>query len=150
MSGGKEARVDLQELCAAYADYSPDNRYYLDLETGEVLYLSEFMDEGVAEELESRIVEGCRGRYVSVPCESSGEGYRDMEDFIVTVVDAGARERLFEAISGRGAFRRFRDVLLDYPELRERWFGFKDGRVLERVHEWLESEGIDVPGEECN
>ena len=78
--------------------------------------------------------------------ESSAEGYRDMEDFIVTVEDERVREKLLVAVNGRGAFKRFKDVLLDYPDLRVGWFGFKDGRVLDRVYEWLEFEGIYVSG----
>jgi len=69
-----------------------------------------------------------------------------MEDFIVTVEDERVREKLIVAVNGRGAFKRFKDVLLDYPESRGRWFRFKEGRVLDRVMEWLESEGIDVSG----
>jgi hypothetical protein len=39
------------------------------------------------------------------------------------------QERLEDAISGCSAYRHFKDVLLDYPTERERWF------QLER--EWL-------------
>lgn len=146
MKSRKEVHVDLQELCIAYSHYSADSRYYLDLETGEVIYVSEFMDEDLTGELEERIEEGYGERIISIPCESSEEGYRDMEDFIVTVEDERVREKLIVAVNGRGAFKRFKDVLLDYSESRGRWFRFKEGRVLDRVMEWLESEGIDVSG----
>ena len=146
MKSRKEVHVDLQELCAAYSHHSADSRYYLDLETGEVIYVSEFMDDDLTGELEERIEEGYGERIISIPCESSAEGYRDMEDFIVTVEDERVREKLIVAVNGRGAFKRFKDVLLDYPESRDRWFGFKEGRVLDRVYEWLEFEGIDVSG----
>jgi len=46
------------------------------------------------------------------------------------------------AINGKGAFRRFKDVLLDYPEEREEWFQFKGAKVQERALEWLND--IDV------
>ena len=138
--------VDIQELCAAYSHYSADSRYYLDLETGDVIYVSEFMDEDLTGELEEKIEEGYGERIISIPCESSGEGYRDMEDFIVTVEDERVREKLLVAVNGRGAFKRFKDVLLDHLELRDKWFEFKEGRVLDRVMEWLEFEGIDVSG----
>ena len=41
------------------------------------------------------------------------------------------------AINGKGAFRRFKDVLLNYPEERERWFHCKDNRAQARALEWL-------------
>ena len=51
-----------------------------------------------------------------------------MEDFIATVEGERLAELLEVAIKGKGAFRRFKDVLLNYPEERVRWFEFKDDR----------------------
>ncbi|PZS00922.1 MAG: hypothetical protein DLM70_12855 [Chloroflexi bacterium] len=36
-----------------------------------------------------------------------------------------------------------KDILLDYPEERERWFQFKDARFLDRAREWLADEEIE-------
>jgi hypothetical protein len=52
-----------------------------------------------------------RGLGLWVHCEGSRDGYRDMERFIGTVRDPGRADRLEIAISGRGAFRRFKDIL---------------------------------------
>lgn len=35
------------------------------------------------------------------------------------------------------AFRRFKDALAGYPELCERWFAVKGGRLCVRVRDWL-------------
>ena len=51
------------------------------------------------------------------------------------------------AISGRGAFRRFKDVLLRYPEERERWFQFKNEWMQERALEWLDDIGVTLAEE---
>jgi Uncharacterised protein family (UPF0158) len=40
------------------------------------------------------------------------------------------------------AFRRFKDVLLDYPTEREAWFAFRDGHVRGAARDWLEEKGI--------
>ncbi len=66
-----------------------------------------------------------------------------MEGFIETVANKRLAERLARAIQGRGPFGRFKDVLLDYPVERERWFAFRDARQRERVLEWLECEGVE-------
>jgi hypothetical protein len=94
--------------------------------------------------LEADQVEAQYGsRYIGVPQADSHEGYRDMEDFIVTVEDERLQDQLWRAISGRGAFRYFKDVLHDHFHERERWFAFKDARLKQRVLDWLESEGIE-------
>src|SRR5256885_1192411 len=83
-------------------------------------------------------------RYVRVPALESSEGYQIMEDFIATVGDRRLQGLLELAIRGRGAFRRFKDVLAEYPRERERWFAFHDARLRELVLRWLESEGIEA------
>jgi hypothetical protein len=82
-------------------------------------------------------------RYTSVPHATSHEGYRDMEDFIVTVQDQRLQNQLWDAIRGRGAFRRFKDVLSYHPRERERWFEFQDELMQRRVVKWLNSKGIE-------
>lgn len=54
------------------------------------------------------------------------------------------KEKLWIALNGRGAFRRFKDVLLNYAEKREKWFSFKDERLKKRVMEWLEENEIEL------
>ena len=125
----------------AMEDSSYEHEYYLDLETGEILFLSEYMDDEETEKLKDRIDDES-DRYERIPKAESHEGYEDMQDFIATVKDEHLAELLEVAINGKGAFRRFKDVLLNYPEERERWFQFKDDRMQERALEWLDD--IDV------
>ena len=141
MEGKKLLRIDLDELCSAVEDSSYEHEYYLDLETGEILFLSDYMDDEETEKLRDRIDEE-PDRYEQIPKAESHEGYEDMQDFIATVEDEHLAELLDVAINGKGAFRRFKDVLLSYPEERERWFKFKDDRVQGRALEWLDD--IDV------
>jgi hypothetical protein len=61
-----------------------------------------------------------------------------MQDFIDTVNDERLSELLEMAIKGKGSFRRFKDVLLNYPEDREKWFHFKNNRMQARAVEWLD------------
>ncbi|MBS3782214.1 MAG: hypothetical protein KGY66_08470 [Candidatus Thermoplasmatota archaeon] len=138
-----QLEVDIDELCEAYEFSNFENSYYLDLDTGEVLLIVHH--SGVAEQNrknKKKIEQDDEGRYIKVPSTDSREGYRDMQDFIQTVDDKDLREKLRIAIDGKGAFRRFKDVLKRYPEERERWFEFKDERTRKRVLEWLERQEI--------
>jgi hypothetical protein len=90
-----------------------------------------------------RVERGYGNRYIGVPQGEPSEGYRDMEDFILIVQDERLQDRLWDAIRGRGAFRRFKDVLYVHPAEQERWYAFKDRRLEERVIRWLADEGIE-------
>ncbi len=83
-------------------------------------------------------------RFLRVPVVDSREGYRDMEEFVGTVQRDSVRLRLEQALDGKGAFRRFKDALLSFPQERERWFAFEQERLRQRMLDWLASEGIEA------
>jgi hypothetical protein len=141
MEKKKTLKIGLDELYSAMENSSYQVEYYLDLETGKILFVSQGMDDAITGKLKNQIEE-VLGRYEPIPKMESYEGYRDMQAFIATVEDEHLSELLEVAINGKGAFRRFKDVLLNYPEERERWFQFKDDRMKERALEWLDD--IDV------
>jgi hypothetical protein len=94
--------------------------------------------------LEADLVEQEYGtRYLRVERDDPYGDYRDMERFIGTVRDGRLRERLWNAIQGRGAFRRFKDLLARHPDVEEAWFAFKDARLEKRVADWLEYHNIE-------
>jgi hypothetical protein len=72
----------------------------------------------------------------------SHDGYGDMEAFISTVTDPDRADRLAIAITGKRAFRRFKDVLARWPEELERWFVFSGERRRGRARAWLTSAGV--------
>jgi len=146
MDEKRALKIDLEDLCLAMENSSYDLDYYLDLETGEVIFISDYMDDANLEELKDRIDEN-PDRYEPIPKAESYEDYDDMVDFISTVEDEHLVELLEIAIDGKGAFRRFKDVLARYPEKKERWYRFKNERMKERAISWLETIGISLQGE---
>jgi hypothetical protein len=67
-----------------------------------------------------------------------------MERFIASVEDSSLRRQLSAAIDGKGAFRRFKDVLMNYPVERERWFTFRSERLRDCMESWLTAHGIEA------
>ncbi|MGV9205917.1 MAG: UPF0158 family protein, partial [Promethearchaeia archaeon] len=118
----------------AYKFSSSERSYYLDTETGKVLLIvhrTRVVEQN--RKNKKKVEQDDEGRYVEVPSRDSREGYRDMQDFILTVEDEGRKEKLRIAIYGRGAFRRFKDVLRELSDMREKWFEFKERRIKEGV-----------------
>lgn len=91
-----------------------------------------------------RVEQAYGTRYLRVERDDPYGDYRDMERFVGTVEDDRLRERLWDAIQGRGAFRRFKDLLARHPQLEEAWFEFKDARLQARVADWLELHDIEL------
>ena len=63
------------------------------------------------------------------------EKYNLMEEFASQQKSERLAELLWVALNGKGAFRRFKDVLLNYPEARQKWFDFE--------YEWMKRKAID-------
>ena len=83
-------------------------------------------------------------RYLRIDPTSSREQYRWMERFVSSVSDQPLRERLLIAIDGKGAFRRFKDVLLAFPAERERWFAYRSELLHFHIQTWLDHMRIEV------
>ena len=132
--------VDLEELAGVLEGDPVTGGGRIDLRTGEVWpqpaieYAKETGDFDEDEEDDEE-------RWLWVECEGSHAGYRDMELFIAAVEDTGQADRLSIAIGGRGAFRRFKDVLSRWPELLELWYAFSEDRQRGRARAWLAAKG---------
>lgn len=127
------AQIDLSELAEALEDHSYEHGWYIDRATGEMLMMPDYVDD--VEDLEDRDL-------VAIAATSSDESYQDLVDFSTRVRDPRARDLLLRAIEGRGAFRRFKDTLFEFPHLRKDWFAFHDTRMERRAIEWLRDEGL--------
>jgi hypothetical protein len=75
--------------------------------------------------------------YLRIEPVSSREQYRWMERYIPMVEDSELQAKLTRAIDGKGAFRRFKDVLMSYGPERERWFAFRSERLRIFMEAWL-------------
>ncbi len=124
--------ISWEALEDAFENNAPEVHSYLHLSTGEVLRVV----DGVADPaMHQRIASDTN--YQRVDPVSSREQYRWMERFIATVTEPDLRSRLVAAIDGKGAFRRFKDVLMAYPVERERWFEFRTERLRACMDAWL-------------
>jgi predicted nucleotidyltransferase len=124
-------RVRLGDLAEALEDHSAETSWWFDPDTGES---EPYIDLGSAEFEDDHPEERGLIRIEPIP---SREAYADMEDFTGRVRDPRTRDRLERAIAGRGAFRRFKDALYEFPDLRQSWFAFHDARMERRAIEWL-------------
>jgi len=83
----RKVKVNLSELINAFDDCCIGYEFYLDIKTGELLYTSdEFMDSEEIEKIYERMKNEPE-RYLSIPTESSREGYQDMVAFTESLKD---------------------------------------------------------------
>ena len=158
----KRLKVDVEDIAICMERQGQGERCaYLDMETGETILIpdevmSALEDEEYRQDLPAweaellpmakEISEGS-SRYVEIPARFSDEAYEVMGDFAAGVKNANIRREIENALDGKGAFRRFKNVLRERPELEKEWFKFKASRDKEKVKEWLKSVGIETEEE---
>lgn len=149
-------RVKLSEIIGEMELQHDQGSLYLNKKTGEVVLL---IDEELltAEEEESSeelpewqreamkvakdILENGEN-YVELPSKEEINEYRIMEDFCRSVEDRRISEKLFDAIKGRGAFRRFKDNIVRLG-IEDRWYKYKKEAFKKIAIEWCEDNDID-------
>jgi hypothetical protein len=133
----RDVPIDWEALEDAFENNAPEVHSYLHLATGEVLRVV----DGIADpEMHSRIASDAT--YLRIEPVSSREQYRWMERFIPMVEDKPLSDLLVQAIDGKGAFRRFKDVLMSHGAERERWFAFRSERLRVFMEAWLTAHAL--------
>ncbi|MCA9672574.1 MAG: hypothetical protein KC503_43570 [Myxococcales bacterium] len=133
--------VNWPDVETAFERNSPGLHSYIDRNSGEVLVV---VDGSADDEDKRRRIAKKPSDFVRIDPASSREQYRWMERFVATVDDKPLRDRLLIAIDGKGAFRRFKDVLLSFPAERERWFNYRADLLHHHINRWFEARG-DTP-----
>lgn len=123
----------------AFENNAPEVHSYLHVATGEVIRVV----DGVADpSMHTRIASD--PGYLRVDPVSSREQYRWMERFIASTEESELRAKLVHSIDGKGAFRRFKDVLMSFPAARERWFTFRSERLRSCMETWLSANRVEA------
>ena len=129
-------KIDLNQAAEEFEVISEDTYLFYNTETGEFDFYNENFDE--AEEL---IEEFEEGNWIAAPRQHDLHEYGIMEAFTKNVADDHASELLFPALRGKGAFRRFKDVLRRIG-LENEWYAFKHKAFVNLAREWCIMNGL--------
>ncbi|WP_147532281.1 UPF0158 family protein [Bacillus marasmi] len=149
-------KVKLEDIIEGIEMQSEENRAYLNLKTGGVVYVS--LDElSMAEEEEDfetlpewqqnelklaiDIVENFED-YVSLRACIEINEYRMMENFCFSLKDNNKSEILLHSIKGKGAFRRFKDNAIRLG-IVSKWYDYRNNCYKEIAREFCESNNIN-------
>ena len=136
----RELYIDWIGLHSAFQMNVPEVRCFLCIEDGKVHKLAPG-DAALA------TVRAETDRYMPIEAVPSRIQYQWLDEFIRTIDDPALRTRLEAAINGKGAFRRFKDILLTLPDERRRWFEFRDQMMRKRIIEWVSEQGVHALNE---
>lgn len=133
-----QVAVDWAELEGALENNSPELHSFLNKQSGDVIRIF-----NGTENAERRLQEvEADPAYVYIEPISSREQYRWMEEYIEELEDCPLKDKLNIAVDGKGAFRRFKDVLVQDADKREIWFAKRSEKLQAHIAEWLKAKNI--------
>ena len=78
-----------------------------------------------------------KGTAYELPLWEPSDGYRLMEQFVLTLRNPVYKEHLSSILHcGSGVFRKYKDALNQRPDIERMWFSFKEKEMKNRVSEW--------------
>jgi hypothetical protein len=156
----KAVTLNFDPIQQSMRDLSRDTHdYYFNKSTGKVIALSKGLIHFLTQEpstfrdllpeWESRMIPVARqiiingsAEFVRIP-EAFGQPEHEwMAKFLPDVRSIKMRHKLQLALRGRGACRRFQEILSEVPDEKKRWTVFRARCWKEKIQNWLEGLGL--------
>jgi Xaa-Pro aminopeptidase len=117
------------------------NKCYINKETGIIIFTPDF-DSGYADEelWEDDIneLEENWDKYIEIDRMESHESFEIMADFAENVDSRELRDSLINALNKKHPFQNFKWVVDNSGPYRQKWFDFKNQRLIDWVNDQLE------------
>lgn len=87
-------------------------------------------------------IENNFGDYVEIMGMDSHESFRVITDFVETMDNDKLKEKLIHALDRPKPFRNFKITIDNSGPYREKWFKFKDKKLIDWVESQLQEKGL--------
>lgn len=156
----KALTVDFDLIVQSMRDITRETSdYFLDRANGKVISLSRQLIRALArEEMETRpevpeweapmipmareIVLLGSDRYLRIPEAFGRPEHAWMIKFAEEFRTQKVKQKMLQALRGRGSCKRFKEILSEMPDDLQRWTVFRHRRWEEKIQAWLETFGI--------
>lgn len=104
-----------------------------------------YMDEALTGEDSSALLADIEENwedYIHLPTSYDINEYHMMEEFICSLPEGIVQDELERGICGRGAFRRFKDLVYRFG-IEKEWFAFRDQEYKKIAIQWCERHNIE-------
>lgn len=133
-------KVNLNELINAIESCGDEDAFYYNKVREEIVYLSDYSLTGIDYSELSDEIE-YTDNYIALPSKYDRYDHQIMKSFIFTIEDEKTSDLLLQAISRRGAFRNFKDLIY-YFEIVDEWYKFQQATFKKIALDWCHCNNI--------
>lgn len=138
MSHLKVERLDIIE---AFESNNPSISYFLNRESGEVIKVP---DDFCPDETILGIDYFSDRKFIRIPRISDKEGLRIREEYRTKIQNEDLYDKLEDILMGRGALKKFVDILRVYPKYYTAWLDFKNEEIIKIIKDWIKDLDLDI------
>lgn len=149
-------QVKLEDIMEEMEVQMEESRSFLNRKTGElVVVTSEDMEAAEDDEPFDHLPEWERENikiaidvmdnfenYIELPSKYEINEYKIIEDFCLTVSDQLKQDSLLRAITGKGAFRRFKDKIIEF-NIEDQWYSYQNERFKQVAIKWCQHNNVN-------
>ncbi len=139
--------IDFEVVFDAFAESDLNHIFYLDTETGELIYYNDLVVEPIDFKEKWDGYEE-NPRYIGFPTRDSRDDFFIMESFVYTLPTLQLAEQFHDALEQEKPFRHFRKLLHDYPDLQKKWDEYHHNSLKNEVINWLYNHNIELSGQQ--
>lgn len=148
-------QVKLSEFLLALELNSSDYKALVNLQSGEIFFITEealdiarnetkdYPDWQKVEIQNAQDYLKNPENYRVLPSQGEVNEYRLMEDFAYNLEDKNQRQKLEEALRGKGAFQRFKGTIA-FLGVEKDWYSFREEQCKRFALDWCEQKGFEV------
>lgn len=134
-------KTPFNELKDAIEQASYEHHYLIDRKNHKVIFISEYEDdyEKKLEEVESE-------DFIGIEPRMPEDDFRIMESFVYEIQENEFElaEKFHKTLEQKKPFKNFKELIDQYPEIKEKWFAYRDKELANETMNWLCINNIEL------
>lgn len=135
----KKLKIKFNDIKDAIDDGSFDNYYFIDKMNHKIVFISAY-----EEDYENKLKNLENNNFIKIPFLTTGDILNMMQSFVYTLEDFNLCKKIDEAVNKKKPFRNFKELINKYPNLRKKWFEYKDKELINETMDWLFEKKIEL------
>lgn len=135
--------IDFELLVDAFEESDLNHIFYLDTETGELIYYNNLVGKPVDFEKNADEYEQ-NPRYVGIPTRDSHDDYLIMKSFSYTLPTLQLAEQFHAMLEKDKPFKHFRNLLHNHPDIQKKWNEYWHNSFKNEIINWLYDHHIEL------